>query len=417
MRRIVVTGIGVVSPLGIGIDDNWRLLLEGRSGVSAIEAYDATRFRCHIAGQVRGWDASAFVERRRLKEMDRFTELAVGASVLAIGDAGLVLSDEERERTGCFIGVGFGGLATLERTKEVLTERGPGRVSPYSIPAMIANMAAGQVSIQHQLGGPSYSITSACGSGAHSIGEAMEWIRRGRAPVMLAGGAEATITPVGMAGFEAMHALSRRNDDPERASRPWDKGRDGFVAAEGAAVLILEEAERAARRGARVYAELTGYGASSDGHHITHPPPGAGGAQRAMRMALDDAGIAPDAVGYVNAHATSTVVGDREESRAIEAVFGAHARERHLWVSSTKSMTGHLLGAAGAFETAVCAMAIHSGSIPPTINLDEPDADCNVLDYVPHTTRQRRLDHAVNNAFGFGGANATLVVSRFLPSA
>jgi 3-oxoacyl-[acyl-carrier-protein] synthase II len=414
MNRVVITGLGVVSPLGIGIETTWRMLLEGRSGISRIEAFDPAAYRCQIAGQVKGWDPNPFIERRRLKEMDRFCELAVGASALAVREASLELSEEERDRAGCFIGVGFGGLATLEKTKQVLMDRGPSRVSPYSIPAMIANLAAGQVSIQHQLRGPSYSIASACASGAHSIGEATEWVRRGRAPVMLAGGAEATITPVGMAGFEAMLALSRRNDDPEKASRPWDRARDGFVASEGAAVLVLEEEGRARRRGARIYAEVTGYGASSDAHHITHPPAGAEGAQRAMRMALEDAHLPPERIDYVNAHATSTGVGDREESRAIESVFGAHARDHHLWVSSTKSMTGHLLGAAGALETAFCAMSLFSGAIPPTINLDDRDPDC-VLDYVPNRARQRPIAHALNNAFGFGGTNAALVLSRYAP--
>src|SRR6185369_1181985 len=412
MKRVVVTGLGVVSPLGIGMEATWRMLIEGRSGISKIEAFDATAYRCRIAGQVKGWDPTAFIEHRRLKEMDRFTEFALGAGALAVRDAGLTLSDEERERAGCFIGVGFGGLASLEKTKQTLIDRGPSRVSPYSIPAMIDNLAAGQVSLAHGLRGPSDSIGSACASGAHSIGEAMDWIRRGRATVMLAGGAEATITPVGIAGFEAMLALSRRNDDPERASRPWDKGRDGFVASEGAAVMVLEDEARARARGARVYAEVSGYGASSDAHHITHPPPGGEGAQRAIRMALDDARLSPDRVDYVNAHATSTGVGYREESRAIEAVFGAHARDKKLWVSSTKSMTGHLLGAAGALESAICAMALHTGLVPPTINLENPDPECQ-LDYVPKVTRQRPIAHALNNAFGFGGTNAALVFSRY----
>jgi len=412
MKRVVVTGLGVVSPLGIGMEATWRMLIEGRSGISRIEAFDTTGYRCKIAGQVRGWDSSPFVEHRRLKEMDRFTELALGASALAVRDAALELTEEERDRAGCFIGVGFGGLASLEKTKQTLIDRGPSRVSPYSIPAMIDNLAAGQVSLAHHLRGPSYSIGSACASGSHSIGEAADWIRRGRASVMLAGGAEATITPVGIAGFEAMLALSRRNDDPERASRPWDRSRDGFVASEGSAVLVLEEEARARARGARIYAEVTGYGASSDAHHITHPPPGGEGAQRAMRMALDDAHLAPERVDYVNAHATSTGVGDREESRAIEAVFGAHARDHKLWVSSTKSMTGHLLGAAGALESAITAMVVSTGLVPPTINLEDVDPECP-LDYVPNTTRKRPIAHAINNAFGFGGTNAALVLSRY----
>jgi 3-oxoacyl-[acyl-carrier-protein] synthase II len=413
MKRVVITGLGAVSPLGVGMDATWRKLIEGRSGISRIEAFDATGYRCRIAGQVKDWDPTAFIEHRRLKEMDRFTELALGAAALAVRDGGLELTEEERDRAGCFIGVGFGGLASLEKTKQTLIDRGPSRVSPYSIPAMIDNLAAGQVSLAHHLRGPSYSIGSACASGAHAIGEAAEWIRRGRAGVMVAGGAEATITPVGIAGFEAMLALSRRNDDPERASRPWDRGRDGFVASEGAAVMILEDETRARQRGARIYAEISGYGASSDAHHITHPPPSGEGAQRAIRMALDDAHLAPERIDYVNAHATSTGVGDREESRAIESVFGAHARDRKLWVSSTKSMTGHLLGAAGALESAICAMALSTGLVPPTINLEDPDPECK-LDYVPNVTRQRPIAHALNNAFGFGGTNAALVLSRYV---
>ncbi|HEX3771396.1 MAG TPA: beta-ketoacyl-ACP synthase II, partial [Polyangiaceae bacterium] len=311
----------------------------------------------------------------------------------------------------CFVGVGLCGLFTLEKTKETVMTKGSEKVSPYSIPGIIANLAAGQVAIAHGLKGPSYCTTSACSSGAHAIGEASEWIRRGKVDVMIAGGAEATITPVGIAGFEAMLALSKRNDDPTRASRPFDRGRDGFVSGEGSGVLVLESMTRAKRRGATIYAEITGYGASTDAYHVTQPAPQHEGAQRAMRMALEDAGVATDAVDYVNAHGTSTPIGDLEEARALAAVFGAHALEKRLWVSSTKSMMGHLLGAAGAVESAICALAVREGRIPPTTNLTDPDPECR-LDFVANTARERRVRHAMNNSFGFGGTNTALVFSR-----
>jgi len=413
MERVVITGIGLVTPLAIGRDESWKALLAGKSGIAPITLFDASQFRVRFAGEVKSWDPLAFMEKKKLKEMDRFAQLAVGAAKMAVDDAGLELAtDEEKNRAGCFIGSGIGGLFTLEEAKRTLMEKGPGRLSPYSIPGLIANMAAGQVSMAHGLRGPSYCNTSACSSGAHALGEAAEWIRRGRADVMVAGGAEATVTPVGIGSFAAMMALSKRNEEPEKASRPWDKGRDGFVCGEGSAVMVLETLARAKKRGARVYAEITGYGASSDAYHLTQPAPNGEGAQRSMRMALDDARIAPDQVDYVNAHGTSTPVGDVEETRALEAVFGDHARSKKLWVSSTKSMTGHLLGAAGALESAICALAIRDGKVPPTINLDDPDPECN-LDYVPHESRDRKLRHVVNNSFGFGGTNCSLVFSRF----
>jgi 3-oxoacyl-[acyl-carrier-protein] synthase II len=410
---VVITGIGLVTPLGDQVEAVFAALLRGQSGVRTLTAFDTTGFRCRIAAEVLGWDPSALIDRRKRKEMDRFSEFGVVAAVHAARDAGLELTDVERDQAGCYIGVGLGGLATLERTKQTLLERGAGRVSPYTVPAMISNLAAGQVTIALGLRGPSFSVTSACATGAHAIGEAADRIRAGRCEVMIAGGAEACITPVGVAGFEAMMSLSRRNDEPSRASRPWDRGRDGFVIAEGAAVLVLESEERARRRGARVYAEVTGYGATSDAYHITHPAPAAEGAQRAMRGALADAGVAPADVGYLNAHATSTPAGDIEEARAIVAVFGAHATSSGgLWVSSTKSMTGHLLGAAGALETAVCALVVSSGDVPPTVNLEQPEPDLR-LDCVPLAARQRPTRHALNNAFGFGGTNASLLLSRY----
>ena len=412
MERVVITGIGLVTPVGIGTSESWRALLAGESGIGPISLFDCSAFRVRIAGEVKGWEPTRFIDKKKLKEMDRFTELALGAAAMAVQDSKLEMSDQERERAGCFIGVGLGGLFTLEKTKETLMAKGPTKVSPYSIPGIIANLAAGQVSIAHGLKGPSYCTTSACSSGAHAIGEAAEWIRRGKCDVMVAGGAEATITPVGISGFEAMFALSKRNDDPTHASRPFDTGRDGFVSGEGSGIVILESLTRAKKRGARIYGEVTGYGASSDAHHLTQPAPNGEGAQRSMRMALDDAKLAPDAIDYINAHGTSTPVGDVEESKAIAAVFGAHATDKKLWVSSTKSMMGHLLGAAGAVETAICALTLAEGRVAPTINLENQDPQCP-LDYVANTARERRMRHVMNNSFGFGGTNCTLVLSRY----
>jgi 3-oxoacyl-[acyl-carrier-protein] synthase II len=411
MERVVITGIGLVTPVGIGTLEAWAAMLAGESGVGPITRFDCSAFRVRIAGEVTGWEPTRWVERKKLKEMDRFMEFALGAAAMALSDAKLELSEEERWRAGCFIGNGVGGLFSLERTKETLLTKGSTKVSPYAIPTIIANLAAGQVSMAHGLKGPSYCTTSACSSGAHAIGEAVEWIRRGKVDVMVAGGSEATITPVGIAGFEAMLALSKRNDDPQRASRPFDLGRDGFVCGEGAGILVLESLARAKKRGARIYAEVTGYGASSDAHHLTQPAPQHEGAQRAMRMALEDAGLPPPAIDYVNAHGTSTVIGDIEESRALTAVFGSHATDKKLWVSSTKSMMGHLLGAAGAVETAICALTIAEGRVAPTINLVDQDPECP-LDFVANMARERAVRHAMNTSFGFGGTNCALVLSR-----
>ncbi len=412
MERVVVTGIGLVTPCGIGTQETWNALLEGTSGAGPITQFDPSAFRVRFAAEVKGWEPTRFIEKKKLKEMDRFIEFALGAAWLAFADSKLELADEERDEVGCFVGVGLGGLETLEKTKQMILEKGPGKISPYSIPSIIANLAAGQISMRWGLRGPSYCTTSACSSGAHAIGEAVEWIRRGRVKAMIAGGAESTITPVGIGGFEAMFALSRRNDDPKAASRPFDKGRDGFVCGEGAGILVLESLEHAKKRGAKIYCEVTGYGASSDANHLTQPAPQGEGAQRSMKMALRDAKIAPTDVDYINAHGTSTPAGDIAESQAVAAVFGEHALGKKLWVSSTKSMMGHLLGAAGAVESAVCALAIAEGKIPPTINLTDPDPAC-MLDYVPLTARERRVKHAMNNSFGFGGTNCTLVLSAF----
>jgi 3-oxoacyl-[acyl-carrier-protein] synthase II len=414
MERVVVTGVGIVSPLGLDAESSFRALLAGQSGAGLITMFDTSAFRVRIAAEVKNWDPLPYIEKKKLKEMDRFSEFAIGAAKMATKDAGLELTEEEHDTTGCFMGVGLGGLETLEKAKQTILERGPQKISPYAIPCIIANMAAGQISMSLKLRGPSYATTSACSSGCHAIGEAVQWIRYGRAPVMLAGGAESTISPVGIGGFEAMYALSKRNDEPTRASRPFDKDRDGFVAGEGSAVLVLESLTRARKRNARIYCEVTGYGASSDAYHLTQPAPRHEGAQRSMRMAMRDAGLNPDQIDYVNAHGTSTPVGDAAETQAIADVFGAHATDKKLLVSSTKSMTGHLLGAAGALETAICALAIARGIMPPTINLEELGADCVPLDYLATGAREQRVRHALNNSFGFGGTNSTLVLSQVL---
>jgi 3-oxoacyl-[acyl-carrier-protein] synthase II len=412
MERVVITGIGLVTPNGIGTAESWRSIVEGQPGIATITLFDAAAYNSRIAGEVKNFEPTDFIEKKKVKEMARFVQLSMAASKLAIQDGHLELSDEDRDNAGCFIGVGLGGLEGIEATGRKLVEKGPSKISPYFIPSVIANLAAGQVSIAYGLRGPSYCITSACSSSAHAIGEAVEWIRRGRTDLMIAGGSESTITGLGVGGFCAMFALSRRNDDPGRASRPFDKGRDGFVIGEGAGTLILESLTRAKRRGATIYAEITGYGATSDAHHLTQPAPEGAGAQRAMQMALSDAKLDPSSIDYINAHGTSTQQGDIEESRAIERVFGDHALSKKLWVSSTKSMMGHLLGGAGAVEAAISALAIAKGMVPPTINLVDQDPECR-LDYVPNQARERRIEHAMSNSFGFGGTNASLLISRF----
>ncbi|MBI5531755.1 MAG: beta-ketoacyl-ACP synthase II [Deltaproteobacteria bacterium] len=413
-ERVVITGIGLVGPCGIGVEETWAALLAGRSGVGHITAFDATAFSARIAGEVKGWDPLRFVDKRKLKEIDRFTEFALGAASLALDDAAIELTDEEREETACVLGVGLGGLAPLERAVWTLREKGPSKVSPYTIPMTVGNMAAGQISMTWGLRGPLLCPSTACASGAHAIGEAAEMVRSGRARVALAGGAEATITPTGMASFQAMYALSRRNDEPTRASRPFDRARDGFVCSEGAAVLVLEPLSRALARGAKIYAEVTGYGASSDAHHPVQPAPEGRGARSAMARALAHAQIDPSEVDYINAHGTSTPQGDVQECRAILRLFGDHASSGKLWVSSTKSMTGHLLGAAGALEASVCALACQRGEVPPTINVDDQDPECG-LDVVALEARRRPVRHALSNSFGFGGCNVSLALSRCEP--
>ncbi|MEM1030781.1 MAG: beta-ketoacyl-ACP synthase II [Myxococcota bacterium] len=412
MERVVITGIGLITPCGLTTDETWRSLLDGASGIRRVTQFDPDGFPVAIAGEVPGFDPDAHLTRVKRKETARFSQLSIVASRAAVADAGLELDDETRQRCGTVIGVGLGGLEEIDKYSQVLRERGARKVSPYFIPQVIANLAAGQVAIDQGLQGPSYCTTSACASSAHAIGDAADQIRLGRTDVMLAGGAESTITKLGLAGFATMFALSRRNDAPEAASRPWDEGRDGFVMGEGAATLVLESLSRARGRGARIYAEVAGYGASCDAFHITKPDPEGTGARRAMEMALRDAAVATDAVGYVNAHATSTPAGDTQEAKAIEALFGDHAtRSGGLWVSSTKGATGHLLGGAGALEAAVSALVVARGAVPPTLNLHALDPEVR-LDCVPLEARERAVDHALSNSFGFGGTNAALVLSR-----
>ena len=411
MRRVVITGVGTVSPCGVDTASTWESVRAGRSGIARIEGFDPTDFGSQIAGECTGFDPLQYMPKRKLREAARFIHLAIAASTQAIQDARFEPNDEEKERVGTFIGVGFCGLEVFEETCNVLFTKGPRRVSPYFIPSVISNLAPGQVSIQHGYKGPSYTHTSACASGAHAIGDAFRWIQRGEIDAAIAGGAEGAVTPVGVAAFASMRALSRRNDDPGGSSRPFDAGRDGFVIAEGAGVVVLEEREAAIARGAEILAEIVGYGATSDAYHMVQPAPEAEGARRAMKLALDDAQLNPEDIDYVNAHGTSTPVGDAEELKAIRQIFGDHATNG-LAVSSTKSMTGHLLGAAGGLEPVLCVLAIRDGLIPPTINLESPDEVAAQMNLVPNEAQERRLGAIMNNSFGFGGTNATLVLKQ-----
>jgi 3-oxoacyl-[acyl-carrier-protein] synthase II len=409
-RRVVVTGVGLISPLGIGTTANWDALCEGRSGIGTISHFDASQYSAQIAGEVKSFDPLQFVEKKDVKKMDVFIQFAIAASQYAMDDAGLTVTPELSPRVGVFIASGIGGFTTIEREHRALIEGGPRRISPFFIPAAIINLAAGQVSIRFKARGPNSATCTACSASAHAIGDACEIIRRGAADVMIAGGSEAAITPMGVGGFAAMRALSTRNDEPDRASRPFDRDRDGFVMGEGAGVLILEELEFARRRGAAIYAELVGYGMSADAFHITAPSEDGDGAVRVMRAALDDAGIRPDQVDYINAHGTSTPHNDRLETLAIKTTFGARAPA--LAISSTKSMTGHLLGAAGGLEAGVTVLAVRHQMVPPTINLDNPDPECD-LDYVPNRKRAMAVTYALSNSFGFGGTNGALLFKRY----
>jgi len=407
-RRIVVTGLGLVTPLGTGVDKTWTALCAGESGIRRITKFDPVGYDAQIAGEVTDFDPARFIEKKEIKKMDTFIHYAVGAALMAVDDAGLKVAPEEATQVGVYIGSGIGGLGSIEHYHDVLKEKGPGRVSPFFIPMTIINLASGQVAIRLGAKGPNSCAVTACATGNHCIGDAFRLIQRGDADVMVAGGAEAAVTPLGVAGFAAAKALSFRNDEPARASRPFDKDRDGFVLGEGAGVVVLEEREHARRRGARMYAELTGYGMNSDAYHITAPPEEGEGAVRCMEPALKDAGIAKDQIGYINAHGTSTMA-DAIETRAIKAVFGERAYR--IPVSSTKSMTGHLLGAAGGIEAVFSILALYHGILPPTINLETPDPACD-LDYVPNKARPAAIQAALSNSFGFGGVNACLIFRR-----
>jgi len=408
-RRVVITGIGLVSPLGLDARSTWEALLAGRSGVGPITKFDAAGFSCTIAAEVQGFDPEDHLDRKDVRKMDTFSHYAIAASREALTDSGLAIDASNAERVGVYIGSGIGGLPLLERTHKVLLEQGPRRISPFFIPGMILNLAAGNVSILLGAKGPNLALATACATGSHAIGESVRLIRERYCDAMIAGGTEAVVTPLAVGGFCAMKALSTRNDDPQGASRPFDADRDGFIMGEGAGILLLEEREQALARGARIYAEITGYGISGDAYHISAPSVDGEGAARAMRMALEDAGVEPGEVDYINAHGTSTPPGDRIETIAVKNVFGAHARE--LAFASTKSMTGHLLGAAGGLETAVTALALQNDVVPPTINHSTPDPECD-LDCVANSAREQPVRMALNNSFGFGGTNATLVLRK-----
>jgi len=414
MRRVVITGIGLVTPLGNNLEETWTALVEGKSGAGPITHFDSSQYATHFACEVKNWDSAPYLDKREAKHLDRFLHYAVGAGLMAMEDAGY--SDRkvpagEEERWGCYVGAGMGGIETIERAIHQIAEKGPRHgISPYFIVDIIPNMAPGLLSIKTGAQGPNMSHVSACSTGAHSIGEAARAIRWGEADVMIAGGAEAAICACGVGGFNSSRALSTRNDAPAQASRPFDRERDGFVVGEGAGVVILEEHDRAVKRGARIYAEVVGYGANSDAFHVTQPAPEGAGAQRCLRRALADGKIPLDAIGYINAHGTSTPFNDKNETAAIKAVFGEQAKK--LAVSSTKSMTGHTLGAAGGIEAAITALAIHRKVLPPTINYENPDPDCD-LDYVPNQAREVAVDCALSNSYGFGGTNAVLALRRF----
>jgi 3-oxoacyl-[acyl-carrier-protein] synthase II len=411
-RRVVVTGMGVVTPLGHNLDTFWSNLVAGRCGIEKIDAFDASAFDTQIAGQVKGFDpAPAFPSPKEIRRTDRYSQFGVYAAWSALKDSGLVLEQENLDEAGVILGSGIGGLATTTEQFDILQHRGPGRVSPFTIPMLIGNMASGLVSMYFKLRGPNFATCSACATANHAIGEAWRTIKMGDAQIMFAGGSEAAVIPMGIAGFCAMKAMSTRNDDPQRASRPFDRDRDGFVMGEGAGMLVLEELDHALKRGAKIYCEIAGYGNTADAHHLTAPSPGGEGAVRCMKMALKTGGLNLTDVSYINAHGTSTPQGDVCETQAIKTVFGEHARK--LAVSSTKGATGHMLGAAGAVEMAVCALAIKHGVVPPTINLQNPDPECD-LDYVPNVAREIPVQAIVNNSFGFGGHNATIAARKFV---
>jgi len=408
MVRVVITGLGVVAPNGIGIENFWQNIVNGVSGIGPITRFDASRHDTRIAGEVKGFDPLQWLEKKEARKMDLFIHYAVAAAQMVYDDSGLKVTEDNRERIGVFVGTGMGGIPALEESHRVLLEKGPGRISAFFIPSIITNMASGQISMRFGMKGPNSCVCTACATGNHAIGDSFRIIQRGEADVMLAGGSEAVITPLTIGGFCSMKALSTRNDEPTRASRPFDKARDGFVMGEGAGLMVLEELEHAKRRDARIYAEIVGYGMSADAYHITQPAPD--GAVRSMRLALKDAEVRPSQVDYINAHGTSTPAGDVNETVAVKTVFNEHARR--LPVSSTKSMTGHLLGAAGGIESVITVLAVTRGILPPTINYETPDPECD-LDYVPNTARRAEARYALTNSFGFGGTNASLLFKKF----
>jgi len=409
-RRVVITGLGLVTPLGIGVEETWTALCEGKSGIGEITRFDASEFDTQIAGEVKDFHPDDFLPKKEAKRIQSFIAYAVAASRMALEDSGLIIDNANRDRVGVLTGCGLGGLQILEHTAEILKKKGPKRVTPFFIPMMIGNMAPGMISIYLGAKGPNSSIATACASGTHAVGDAYKIIKRGDADAMITGGVESVITPTCIAGFNAMKALSVRNHEPEKASRPFDRDRDGFIVGEGCGILILETLEAAIKRGARIYAEICGYGMSGDGFHMAAPAPDGEGAARCMAAAIDDAGISYNAMDYINAHGTSTQLNDVYETQAIKSVFKENAHL--LAVSSTKSMTGHLLGGAGGIETVFTALTIHDGIIPPTINLDNPDPDCD-LDYVPNTARKIDVKFAMTNSFGFGGTNAAVILSKY----
>lgn len=409
-KRVVITGLGAVTPVGIGIDAFWQSLINGKSGIDRITRFDPSDYSTQIAGEVKDFDPSQFIDKKEAKRMDRCTQFAIAAAKMAFQDAGIDFDKEDRSRMGTLIGTGIGGMDTLHDQYKTLFDKGPGRISPFFVPMMIANMPAGQTSITFGLQGPCSCVVTACATGTNAIGDAFKIIQRGDADVMVAGGTEAAISPSAVAGFCAMKAMSTRNDEPQKASRPFDKDRDGFVMGEGAGIIIMETLEHALARGARIYAEIVGYGTNADAYHITAPAPEGAQAAKCMAMALKDAGMEPSEVDYINAHGTSTPLNDKNETMAIKVLFGDHAKK--LKVSSTKSMTGHLLGAAGGIETIASVLTINKGVIPPTINMENQDEELD-LDYVPNKAQEQTVNAALSNSFGFGGHNATILVKKY----
>ncbi|MEN8264750.1 MAG: beta-ketoacyl-ACP synthase II [Nitrospirota bacterium] len=409
-RRVVITGVGMITPHGTGNDKSWKGLIEGRSAIRKITHFDPERSPSKIAAEVPDFELDQFIETKEQKKMDRFIHFGLAAAILAMEDSGLKVTEENADRVGSIVGAGIGGLSSIEKYTTIVNERGPKRVSPFFIPMTIINLTAGQIAIRYGAKGPNSAVSTACASGTHSIGDGFKLIQNGLADAMICGGSEAVITPLGIAGFTSMKALSTRNDEPEKASRPFDKDRDGFVMGEGAGILVIEELESALKRGARIYAEMIGYGLNSDAYHITSPVPNGEGASKCMTATLKDANIRAEEIDYINAHGTSTKYGDEIETTAIKTVFGEHAYK--LCVSSTKSMIGHLLGASGGVEAAICAMSIFNKIVLPTINLDDPDSECD-LDYVPHKAKPLDINIAMSNSFGFGGTNACIILRKF----